>query len=500
MNIDPIRLRPELLAGPNPLIEEAPPFVPFKDLPKHLNCYPLESHPDWRRIEAPMREPLLEFSKRHFAASAESLEPAAGMQMLIRAALCTLNPLDPQEQKLVNSMVNVDTFKQVRTLGQKDGGGAIWDGSTAMGKTCLARRALQVFLPKQVHDFGKVDGSGMARLVQCSYLYIDQPSNGTRGGLLKRILLALDEAVGTGFSDKYAKVSNLDTLLVAVCKSLVIYRVALIVIDENQRRNFDESPWQLEFVLFYLSLMNLGISVVLIGNPAAFVHLELFAQVMRRFSVGGKFSFLPAENKAVTWWDKGFVPRMRKFSVVESCTVPESERAELEFEASGGAPGLYTRYVIEVQRAALRRGGETAEISTNDFIAAKRSPRYVEALKIASNMLGGGDDYQDIDLPRTPRGRTPSDETTGTREGPLSPSPGPSRIPADVVVGMMSRFKNEQTRKVNTLAKQLETLHGLSQDDLRALGATEEHIAQAKAMHLKSLETKGSDRARPRKA
>ncbi|MDO8386633.1 MAG: ATP-binding protein [Polaromonas sp.] len=468
--------RPELLFGPNPLIEALPPFIPFENLPSKLTHYPLDHFGDWRQMGPSFREPLLEQCSEHFAPFGPILEPAAGIQLLLRRACSILNPLHTDQRRRVNQVSVAQTFAEIEHVPTLEGGGGLIDGITGLGKTRLVHRILDVIAPEQVIEHEPCPAAGWLKLTQCVYLYVDHASNGTRGAVLKRVLLALDEKLGTNYAELSGKSTNLDTLLTRVCKYLVLHRIALLVIDEKQERNFDQSPWQMEFILFYLSLMNLGISVLLVGNPAAFYHLEEYSQVMRRFSMGGKTSLMPASNQEEGWWCTDFVPRERKFCLVEKCLVDDATRAQLEFEASAGIPGLFQRYYVEAQRSALRRGDETAELTLEDFTVAKASPRYKELAKIAVHVNTGTGGYQDI--PELPRSITENNSTTPSSAEP-SPSRSRSRSEIDVVKGLLTRYRAEQTRNSTLLNKRLDALTSLSEDDLRMLGVTQDLLHEA---------------------
>jgi hypothetical protein len=288
----------------------------------------------------------------------------------------------------------------------------------------------------------------------------------TRGALLKRILMQLDAAVGTDYFSQYERVVNIDTLLVTVAKLLVAHRVALLVIDEKQSQNFLESPWQLQFVIFYLSLMNLGVSVLLLGNPIAFEHLKSFSQVMRRFSVGGNFDLNPAMSDE-NWWRKDFVPNMREFCVVEEISIEEQSLVQRIDEACAGFPGLCEAFYTEAQRSALRRPGTHAVLTPADFDEATRSPRYRKNLEIAASVRLGTGTYADVPDASTIPGRKASE-----------PSNVITRPAADVVASLLARYKAEQTRLTNSVVKKMRALEGLGEDDLRMLGASEEMLAK----------------------
>lgn len=474
-------LRPELLLGPNPLIEALPPLIPFQDLTRRLRHYPLESAPDWRQTPATYREALLELSTQHFAPYQPILGLASNIQLLLRKALSAANPLQPEVRRRVNQIGVAGTIEDFKHVSHVDGGGGMLYGITGMGKTNAVRRALAVFAPDQVIKHSASPQAGWARMIQCVYLYIDFPSNGTRGALLKRIFMGLDEKLGTDYSEQYNRKTNLDALLVYASKLLVLHRVALLVIDEKQESSFDNNPLQYEFVLFYLSLMNLGISVLLVGNPMAFTHLQTFSQVMRRFSVGGITNLEPALNQHEEWWSKGFAPRMRKFCVVERCLVDKQVRETLEFESSAGIPGIYQRYFIEVQRLALRRGADSAEITMDDYLAARNSERFKELQRIASSLRTGISQYDDIPFRQGESAQSISKGPGLTGPAYSAQPPSPKSM-TNVVAGLLRNFKSSQTKQATLLAKRIEALQSFSEDDLRMIGVSNELIEEAKKL------------------
>lgn len=476
------RRHPELLMGPNPLIEALPRFVPHTEWSKLLSRYPL-SNTDWRSYKPEYREALLNFAPLHFAAMRTAFEPATGLQRLLRRSCVLRNPILPVERRRANLVGLSDNLRDMLQVSSLDAAGCIISGITATGKSSLVVRVLELIAPDQLILHGPSKTYGWNRLEQVVWLYIDHPSNGTRGGLLKRILMALDNVLSTDYSDQYAKTTNIDSLLVLVARLLSNHRVALLVIDEKQQRSFEDSPWNVEFALFYLSLMNLGISVALIGNPLSFVNLKLYSQVMRRFSVGGFHHLAPAESQSTPWWKSDFIPRMRKFSLVEQCEIPEADRTDSEFRHCGGLPGLYPYLNAAVQAIALRRGGEQASIKTGDIEAAAKSPTFLEvkniALAIDPSDHNLSDDYSDIPT-MTPILTNTIGETDD--HGFNKPVNLPTQSAVATVKRLLARFNQEQSRRTGTFIKQLDLIRKLSPEELRLLGVKEDLLKQAKAM------------------
>jgi hypothetical protein len=481
--------RPELLLGPNPFISEVPPPIAFSKLPHELKHAPLSKLP-WRDLPPDLREPLLEISSQHFASTSALLEAASGIQILFRRALLMRNPLQVEERKRMNQLGLISGTPSLRALTRLEGAGMLLTGMTGTGKTALLRRMLELIAPEQVINYGDSEACGWYQLRQCVYLRVDHPSNGTRGALLKRILEELDSVLGTSYFQDHKRTTNLDTLLVVVCKLLSLHRVALVSIDEKQQSSFSDSPWRLDFVLFYLTLMNLGISVVLSGNPLAFDHLRSYSQVMRRFSTGGIHNLLPASSSKEKWWQRDFVPQTREFSLVDQWDITPERRELLEFEHSGGLPGLFAPFNVEVQRSALRRGGERAIVTEKDFTAAARSPRYVEARAIALALAdAGSSSNQFLDIPPNEAG-DPVPKAGGTP----TPRSVPTEHTVSVVKALLASYRRSETNRANTLVRRLESLKNLDPEDIRSLGLTQDLLAG-----FERAVSTASSKAKPRK-
>jgi len=498
MNIDEIKLRPELLHGPNPFIQEGASFVPFNDWPAKLRRYPLHGT-DWRSIPAQFREPLLERSAMHFAPYGRILEPAADLQKIFRAGLARRNPLARAEQIRTLKVATASDRKQLLQLSPVCGGagGGIWSGMTATGRTELFKRVMEIIAPNQVMTFGPSEACGWDHLTHVSYLHVDFASNGSRGGFLKRVLLSIDKVTGSSLSDDFRRVTNIDVLLVEVCRQLSNLRCVLIAIDEKQGSNFEDSPWKVEFLLFYLSLMNLGVNVLMLGNPLAFVHLRMFSQVMRRFSEAGQYEFFPAATADEVWWSRDFMPRMRKFNLVENWTVDTKWQQVFEFENTGGIQGLGSALHTEVQLNALRRAGSNYEatVTEDDYRAAVSSARFSERRRIALSVLGTGtaDDQHYTDLPTvTAAPGTVSAHADGA-ERKFEVLKDPTYV---MVSSLLAKYMRDTTRHTNGLREKLKSLKGLDADDIRMLGVSSEHLAEMQKMVDKAEATKAAAKAK----
>lgn len=485
----------DVLGGDNPLLEAVAPFITFNNWPSALLSEPLKKC-NWRSVPPELRTPLLELSDDHYWPHRMIIDAADSIQSMLRGSLMARNPMSVAEQRRINALALTQDIRRLnlQSLRVRYGGGII-SAITGMGKSDLLERALSVVAPEQVVVHGRSEACGWSSLTQVLYLVIDAPSNGTRGGVLARIVAALDTLLGTDYNDTFRKLRNLDAALLFVTKLLSNHRVGLLAIDENQRDNFGESFWCRSFVLFYLGLMNLGIPVLLLGNPLAFISLESDAQTMRRFSTAGYHQLVPA-SAADLWWAKDFVPGMCGFSLCEE--VPAvAEVLERSFPLTSGVPGLFVPVWLEAQRIALRRGGTVARMSIEDIAAAAQSPR-VRQLSAMASQVSGVIGSKFLDIPAKAAKAEADSESSGTGIG-AGDQPKTFAAPnvQSSVEAIRAEFGKQQAR-LEKMERARMLRQELGTEDLRAHEARLESFAGTENVQeiLRPLAERGTPKMR----
>jgi hypothetical protein len=213
----------------------------------------------------------------------------------------------------------------------------------------------------------------------------------------------------------------------------------------------------------------------MVGNPLAFVHLEAFSQVRRRFSLGGIQEFLPAESSSTDWWAQDFVPQIRKFSLVEKEVPMTAQRMEREFELTGGNPSFYISLWTLAQQEALRNAAvnerSSASLTMNDIEKAAKSPQYA-MIREDAQVLGEGEaalkaGHRLIDVPASARKRN-ADRTAADSQSlqPHLPDPSPAQAVQKLVRNLEANFKR---LKNDTLAR-AEALQALTREQREMLG------------------------------
>lgn len=458
---------PEDVFGPNPLLEPYAPFVPLSELPRKLWHEPLDGVP-WRQIPPESRVTLLAAQESHFFPTEQAVTIAAAIQEGLRASLMRRNPLRPKEQRRINQFALLgQQFDRgmLQSLACPASGGIV-AAETGEGKTTIARRALEVFAPEQMVVHGPSQVGGWTRFTQICYLHVDLPFNGSRGGLLARIIGGVDALIGSDYGDNLRKLRNLDAQVVFVMKILSMHRVGALVLDEGQQDNFDECAWQREFVLFFLAVMNFGIPILLCGHPSAFTSLLVVGQVMRRFSDIGYFQMRRAIDGSDKAWSEVYVPGVMRFLLCEA--VEDREKIiQCSHEEAGGGRGLFVARWLETQRIALLRRGSAATLSLEDFHNSRYSPRCTELYRMAQWMQGQKHSGAFDDISSAPSAIGADSQAGSSTESKAGATKMDRKAVPKAIKNLMKDAQRRAQAKERKANKDAELLKNTTPEDLR---------------------------------
>lgn len=450
---------PELGGESNPLLEVLAPYVTLQNMPKFLQNEPLKKI-QWHTLKPEFREVHLQEIENHYWPVAPQLEVCADLQLMLRAGLTARNPLSKAEQLRINMLALAPDAEGLRLQSLKRrAGGAIVSAITGMGKSTLVERALAAFAPQQIVVHGQSKACGWSTLTQVTYLIVDAPPNATRYGLFEAIIGALDRLLGTEYSSVLRRQRNIDAGLMYVAKTLSIHRVGMLVIDESQEETLVKNHWGTEFILVFLGLMNLGIPVVLMGNPLAFTDLDQGAQLTRRFASHGWHELVPATSCTEKWWCKQFAVGEMRFSLCEK-TLSVDEMVGASFEFDQGIPGLFSALWSETMRITLRRGGKTAVMKVADIATAAKSPRFRKLAEIANSVRTGNITGRYRDLPV----KQPSSATGNGSNTAVAPS---AQDVISAIGNISAALKRQEARQKAKTDKDQALRKTLREDDLR---------------------------------
>ncbi|MFJ3371718.1 ATP-binding protein [Pseudomonas sp. NPDC086251] len=190
------------------------------------------------------------------------------------------------------AMQHASTEEQLKHSGFKSSANTLTViGLSGMGKTTMLNAIVKMY--PQVIFHHSYNGKPI-KSPQVVWLKIECPHDGSPRGLCASFFAALDQALGTNYTDKFIKVRNsISVLMQRVSQMCRTYHVGVLIIDEMQNLNSaPEGSDKQKLLNFFVALSNdAGVPLVLSGTNATF---KLFSRVVRnaRRALGmGEFYF-----------------------------------------------------------------------------------------------------------------------------------------------------------------------------------------------------------------
>ena len=473
----------------NPLIDALGPYYSPKQLAEQLQYSPLDKV-DTRSLNEEEQRLYLGQINSLFIPTLSSMKIADTIQQMLRDGYVPRNP------RLV------ETKKRLYNLGECSGmkfgdlptsdltaAGFIVSGITGMGKTKEIKRSLSLFPQVIRHD--RDEKSGWAFQKQLVWLYVEASHDGSRRGLLYNILRAIDEALETDYLLTLPKqYRTVDALAVGVGIVLATHYCGIIVLDEVQEQNFINSPFAKELRLFFLKLMNLGIPIVVSGNPFALNKLGEYSQLLRRFNSEGHLNMEPASDKSDLDWYEHLVPGLWDYNVMPDKTPLTDEIRHRLFAYTGGIRGLLRHLITGAQKTAILCGKNRVSVKHLDIYynssEMKEFHKLIKAFTTHNSvLLTVYKDIPDKYFDSIWKDNRLDDHNTNkdTSSQSSSSHSGASSLNSDKAKKTRTRYKYATTRKKYKTHIHTQKLDTLRSDDIRKDGLQELLVEGFESMH-----------------
>ena len=350
---------PHWYYAPNPLTRHLPTFKTIDEIGEALRFNPLEGL-DISILSIIERHELLIAEKNPLHPSQQSLKTSMTIANMHRHSLRMRNPTVPQGRRLVNDALTKG-LEDGNFIKQPPAPGAcllVIKGITGTSKSVTVKHTLRL-LGDQVIRHSEEPAAHWKAATQVSYLYLGMSHDGSRGGLLNAILLALDEILGTNYAiDLPKKYRTLDRLAGAVISKLHSLYLGVLIIDEIQLLNLVHSEHAEKMHLFLLNLANSGIPLVLIGNPLGFTWLPAYTQNLTRSLERQQAFFHPhgAVGEDEDEWDVVY-EGIRAYYLLDDPPSDEAGCSATLKRRSGGIPRLGLSLWSMAQLNVLLDGG-----------------------------------------------------------------------------------------------------------------------------------------------
>lgn len=338
----------------NPFIDSIIEYLSLEGLPARLATSPLDGVTIGDLSSAGKIALLNRLQEEFFEPTENSLLIATRLYRLIHKGYLNRNPTKSSVRR---QTMEIAGFAELREKPipwfSTSAKGMTITGVTGLGKSHEIKRALGL-LPRVVEHGRSVD-AGWEKMKQVTWLYVGMSHDGSLGGLMLQILVALDEVLESEYARDASLVKcSIEKLAVKLGVILRNHGVGVLVIDEIQERNFTRKNRGDYAVTFFLRLLNFGIPVVLMGNPLGLKVLDTFSQDIRRIGSGGTICVYPDEISGFDWVEC-FVPALWRQSVMPELS-PIENKAELLFEYSGGIRDMASRVYVGAQILAIDLG------------------------------------------------------------------------------------------------------------------------------------------------
>lgn len=366
----------------NPLREFLPPQVSRAEMSVRL-AY----SPSFPGNSTAQRSEYLGSVEHAFAPTFMAVEAAMALQKMLYQYLDTRNPVIAENRSRIFASAQLKqgwapTTKWAPWSAQ----GAVIRGLTGCGKSHVCMRFLSV-LPQVIHH-GPREDCGWLELRQLVYLRVELSFDGTPGGFVELLYRTLDATLETLYADDNLKKGvSVNKQLGAFIHLLNVHRCGLLVLEEVQRKNLVAGPFAETFIGMMLTILNVGIPTVMVGNPNGFsLVFDKFSQTKRRLSRAGVFDFIPASDYRSNDWKRLFKLywNLTIFDASDDIWCDPEELSLFVWRETGGFPDLLAR----LREATLYQAfqGNARRVEKQHLTAALLSAQYHEMTSLAHAM------------------------------------------------------------------------------------------------------------------
>ena len=471
----------------NPFLREIDPILCMQgeDLHQKLRSSPL-SGIDTKSLGLHARYDLLDRMRLElFVPNSTALDATSRLYRMIRKGYLSRNPTTAEYRRRLmllsrfagREMQNLPWLPAF-ALGMRE------IGITGLGKTYEVRAALAQLPPYVEH--GRSDAADWTHFFQVPYLYIGMSFDGSIGGLLLQILVALDNVIFTDYSQqkRLTSLSN-EKLAVQVAIILANHAVGALVIDELQSSNFSDGIRGHLARMFFLRMLNFGIPLLLIGNPMGMCFLDSFSQDIRRLSSCGTIDLHPIEPDHPNFTEI-LAPAFWRYNVMPEPPDFEDKDGAILFKYCGGIRDFAVRVIESAQRIALEL--EEKRIGIKHLDMAFSGPDFSEDERTIIKAFCEKDalalmQFEDIPWetyfkkwnPDEDAGEAPAVPTTESKKpsGPAAIGPTAAKKTAKTLIAKRTKKKNQQDN-IDAIKRNLQT------DDLRGEGI-QKHLVSSLA-------------------
>lgn len=357
-------------------------------------------------------------------------------------------------------------------------------GETGTGKSMVIKR-FQALLPEVIRH-RNTPSIGWHAVDQLVYIKIPISPGGTRGGLITATLQEMDRILGTQYATDIPKKNHaIDSQTMATVARLGAHYTGMLIMEEAQLKNMVASGQSDIMELFFITVVNCEIPLVIVGNSKAFDWIELSQNLRRVFSSPAEYlrpiGSLGDTEEDDEAWDNVFYGISRWYFLPDPIRDYNACSRTLRFR-SGGIPGLAATIWEITHKDAHMRG--LRSFGPEHIESAYQSQDFAPLRDLARG-FAEKDPLLLVKFPDIPAqeygkvwGKWPlSADTPVSSAASDAKAPAPTHKSKSSPRSADSKLKAQITREATADAQRKKVLESATEDDLRKAGITTVHMA-----------------------
>lgn len=349
----------------NPFIQVLPPLVDKETIIKKLTVNPTYSKDEVQMV-AVYRIHMLQRLYQWFQPLPIHIEVWNMIYNLILQGYLARNPFDRDYKMFLNGMgksiVNRSFDINSRSNFRTTAGCGTFIGFSGMGKTTTTNRILSSIPHVVIHsEFMNQPFSQ----IQVVWLKLDALQS--LKALCLQFFMKVDALLGTNNYKTYvSRNSSVASLVPAMAQLAQNIGLGILIIDEVQNISNKNSK---QIMNFFVSLINSGINLALIGTPGSYRIFENELRIARRLTGNAEIIY---NNMALNDEFKFLLESMWKYQWTKIFTPLSEELISAFYEESQGICDVIVKLFIEAQRYAIETEKEKLTVQIVKKVAKDR--------------------------------------------------------------------------------------------------------------------------------
>lgn len=351
----------------NPLIQALPPLADKKEIIKKLLVEPLFDEEE-RNIAGVYRLHMINRLFQLFQPLPIHIEVWNMIHSLIIQGYLARNPFDKTYKEylnatgkeIINRTFDINSRKNFRSTA----GCGTFIGFSGMGKTTTVNRVLSNIPQVILHNEYQGQHYNQIQLV---WLKLEAPSNSSLKSLCLQFFLKVDEILGSNNYKKHvSRNTSVDSMLPLISQLAHNIGLGLLIIDETQNIKQRGSD---QIMNFFVSLINSGINLAVIGTPGAYDLFGKELRITRRLTGNAEIIY---NNMEYGNEFKLLVETIWQYQWTQKPVRYNDEFSDLFYELTQGVSDLVVKLFAYSQQVAIQTGKEEISIPLIKKVAKEK--------------------------------------------------------------------------------------------------------------------------------